>query len=83
MKLNIFSDKMDAVEPEKEVYLRLKQHSSGEVVVFACDEKGVPMVCGNLISFFPDGIMRKMGGVSSELGSQVDENGRIQEKEDC
>jgi len=82
MKLNIFSEEMDVVKPEKEVYFRFKQYSSGEVVVYVCSEKGEPLACGNLISFFPDGTMKKMGGVNSELGFQIDMGGHIKEKED-
>ena len=81
MKLKIFDDKREAVEPEKEVYLRLKQLSpGGEVVVYACDEKGVPLACGNLICFYPDGTMRKNSGVNSDLGFQLDRETHVQER---
>lgn len=83
MKLRIFEEGKK-VELEQEVYLRLKYGGSrNSVVVYACDEKGEPLSCGNLIAFYPDGTMKKMMGLNGNLGFQLDTGGQIEERGDC
>jgi len=83
MKLNIFSDKMDVVEPEKEVYFDFTHGARGSVIVYVCDKDGNRLICGNLIAFYPDGTMKKMMGINRDLGFQLGINGHIVERRNC
>ena len=76
MKLNISKEEKEEGS-EKEVYLKFKYGSNDTVVVCACDKEGNPFFCGNLIGFYPDGTIRKIGSVNPDLGFQLDEDGRI------
>lgn len=82
MKLYISKEERE-VGSEKEVYFKFRHGTNGDIIVYVCNEKGEPLPCGNLIAFFPDGTMRKMSGVSGELGFQLKMGGQIQERRDC
>ncbi len=77
MRLEIFNDQK---EEDKVVRLKMEQHED-EVLVFACDSKGQKFSQGNLVCFYPDGVMRRIGGINQSIGFDLNPDGQIKERE--
>lgn len=77
MKLQAFSKDKKITKP---VYLKLVNLSGG-VKVVAVDEKGEPIVSGNLITFYENGTIGFHGSVNRSLGFALNSDGRIKVEE--
>lgn len=72
--LVVYEDKSE--EPQK-LILRLRQKSNGKVHLCAVEKNGDIIDGGILLSINPNGSIRRIEGVSSEFGLDLNHNGQI------
>ena len=76
IKLKAFTEA--APVEAKPIQLKLVDREDGEVSVVAVDEDGERVPAGYLITFTPDGKIRRAKSVNDELGFSLDSMGRIE-----
>lgn len=77
MKFKIFKEKQEWKEKEKEVYLKLREDSDGDVILIAVDEDGCPILGGYILDVSPTkGVCLRMS-VNEEIGLPLDSNGSV------
>ena len=70
-------------ETPHKIKLALVPCSSEEgVTVVMIDEDGTTALCGHLLTFTSDGMIRLCGSISRDAGFLLDDDGRIQIKKD-
>ena len=78
MKIEIFKE--GEKEEEKIVRLRLVKSvgSYGDnIYLIAVDSKGREMDCGKLLRFQPDGAIKSLSGIESDIGLPLDKDNRL------
>ena len=81
VKLHVAGEKDVEDDPEPEIWLKLKKYDA-RIEMIAMDKNGKYIPGSHILSVYQSGTLTRHGGLSDDLGFELDGEGRIKEN-DC